>query len=120
MPGKTKRKYQGESMRVNKKLKRPLMFVQKVLPKEYDINIIIDEFKKYYPYEWKELNERYYLYKNKDKFLVKQGKPARYKPLPAKEYLLNLPQVKNLLSAKCKELHSKNFDEEIQLNLKYS
>lgn len=114
--GKAKRKYEAELMRFNKKLNRPLKFIKSILPKEYNADIILDEFKRYYPFEWKEMQERYLQYSEKDKFLVQCGKRPRYNPLKAKAYLLNLPKVKYWLSMKGQAAHSKNFNKSTQLN----
>lgn len=114
MSGIAKRKYVGELMRFNKSLKRPLKNIKEVLPKEYTPQIIIDEFKKYYPLIWKEMNERYKNYSEKDKFLKKQGKKLRYKPLNSEKYLLSLPQVKQWLSEGGRIAHRNKFNKEFQ------
>jgi hypothetical protein len=114
MSGIAKRKYVGELMRFNKSLKRPLKSIKEVLPKEYTPQIIIDEFKKYYPLIWKEMNERYKNYSEKDKFLKKQGKKIRYKPLNSEKYLLSLPQVKQWLSEGGRIAHRNKFNKEFQ------
>lgn len=114
MSGIAKRKYVGELMRFNKSLKRPLKNIKEVLPKEYTPQIIIDEFKKYYPLIWKEMNERYKNYSEKDKFLKKHGKKVRYKPLKPDKYLLSLPQVKQWLSKDARIAHINKFNKEAQ------
>ena len=115
MPGIAKRKYVGEVMRFNKGLKRPLKLIFEVLPYTYDENTIINLFKELYPYEWKIINQRYKNYKEKDKFLIENGKKVRYQPESPKTYLLNLPQVKYKLTYKSKQNHKMNFNEEEQL-----
>jgi len=114
MPGKAKRKYDGELMRFNKKIKRPLKLIKEILPQEYDQELIVQKFKYFYPNEWRIMEERYQLYFEKDNFLVKKGKKRRYRPLNAKDYLLNLPQVKGWLSQNGKLRHKDNFDLELQ------
>lgn len=115
MPGKTKRKFDGELMRLNKRLNRPLKNIKDILPLEYSSETIIQEFKKYYPLIWKEIKERYEHYHAKDVFLIKQGKTIRYKLLKPNEYLLNLPQIKLWLSSGAREEHKKIFNQEIKV-----
>lgn len=115
MPGKTKRKYVGELMRFNKRINRPLRNIKAILPFEYSSEIIIKEFRKYYPLLWNEIKERYEHYHAKDIFLIKHGKKIRYKPLEPKEYLLNLPQIKLWLSHGALDDHKKNFEQKVKI-----
>ena len=94
MTGRCKRKYIGELMRFNKKIKRPLNNIKEILPLEYTSEIIVREFRKYYPLLWEEINERYKHYSAKDSFLLECGKKKRYNPLNAEQYILDLPQIK--------------------------
>lgn len=52
MPGKTKRKYQGEIIRIAKGMKRPLDLIMPTLKPEYTAEEILAAFQKYYPNEW--------------------------------------------------------------------
>lgn len=115
MPGKTKRKYDGEMMRFNKSLKTPLSIIQSVLPINYNQNDILNLFKELYPYEWNIIEERYKSYKNKDDFLKKVGKKIRYEPIQPKYYLFELQKVKQMLSQGKRTLHKNNFNEDNQL-----
>jgi len=114
LPGKASRKYQGELMRFNKSLNKPLKNIRNILPKEYNAEIIVDEFKKYYPLIWKVMNERYKNYSAKDKVLIKHGKKIRYRPLKPRQYILKLPQVKNWLSDGGRKNHKIKFNMETQ------
>jgi len=114
MPGITKRKYVGEMMRFAKSLKGPLNKIYEVLPCEYDGEILFKYFKILYPHLWKDIKERYQLYQNKDKFLVKNKKKRRYKPLPPKKYFFSLPKVKHILSDRQKLKHKNNCQNEVQ------
>jgi hypothetical protein len=115
MPGKTKRKFTGESMRLNKNLKQPLNSIKEILPFDYNADSFIEGFKKYYPFLWIELEDRYNHYTAKDLFLKKCGKEIRYKPLKARDYLLKLPQLMQWLSSVAKENHQRKFNEEERL-----
>lgn len=110
MSGKIKRKYVGELIRFNKRLNLPLKNIKSILPQEYNSEIIISEFKRYYPLLWVEMQERYDLYNAKDDFLVKNGKIKRFKPLSPKNYILNLPQIKLWLSNGSLEKHKNSFN----------
>jgi hypothetical protein len=114
LPGKASRKYQGELMRFNKSLNKPLKNIKSILPNEYNAEIIVDEFEKYYPLMWKDMNERYENYSAKDKVLIKHGKKIRYRPLKARQYILKLPQVKNWLSDGGRKNHKIEFNMETQ------
>lgn len=114
MPGKASRKYQGELIRFNKSLNKPLKNLKGILANEYSDEIIVDEFKKYYPLIWKDMNERYENYSAKDKVLIKHGKKIRYRPLKPRQYILKLPQVKNWLSDGGRKNHKIKFNMETQ------
>ena len=74
MPGITKRKYQGELIRFQKSINRPLSMVAEILKPGYTMDDLREEFKNYYPYEWKIICERYKQYLQKDNYLVFVGK----------------------------------------------
>lgn len=114
MPGKAKRKYNAELMKFNKKLKRPIYFMSEALPKDYANEDILTYFKKFYPFEWKIVCQRYETYQQKDEFLVKQGKKRRYKHLSPRKYFYSLAIVKNLVSDNHKKNYNQNFDQEIR------
>ena len=117
MPGKTKRKYDAEICKFNKSLKHSLNQISKVLPYNYSCKDIFVLFEELYPYEWDMIKQRYKHYTEKDKFLVGVHKKKRYKPIPPKKYLLNLPKVKYILSNGYKRKHQKNFNESIREEL---
>ncbi len=74
MPGKAKRKYDGELMRFGKSLKRPLDKIFKILPQNYKAEDILNLFKEYYPYEWEIIYEGYQTYSDEDEFWSVVGK----------------------------------------------
>ncbi|MFJ8257189.1 TIR domain-containing protein [Peribacillus asahii] len=115
MPGITKRKYVGETLRINKKMKGPLKKIIEILPYEYNASTLLELFKELYPFEWQEINQRYQHYKKKDEFLLKQGKKVRYKPVRPEIYFVNLPIIRNVLTDSRIEKHKLNFDEKSYL-----
>lgn len=110
MPGKTKRKYVGELMHFAKNIKRPLNLILETLAPDYTGKDILAAFQKYYPYEWKEICERYEQYKDKDEFLQSCHKKKRYHPLPPEQYFFSLEKVKHILSAGYRKKHSLEYD----------
>lgn len=114
MVGVAKRKYQGEIIRLNKSLNSPLRKIKNILPVEFDEDVIIRQFRFYYPLVWKQIDEMYANYSAKDKVLVKHGMKQRYNPLKPRQYLFSLPQVKHWLSENGKKKHKESFNLERQ------
>lgn len=114
MSGKVKRKFVGELMRFNKKLNLPLRNIKSILPQKYTSDLIISEFKRYYPLLWVEMQERFELYNAKDEFLIKNGKVKRFKPLAPKDYILSLTQIKLWLTKVGIEKHKNSFNSSAQ------
>ncbi len=112
MPGLTKRKYVGETMRYNKTIKRPLYLIAEILPQDYDGKILLEYFKRYYPMEWENLVQMQNSYLEKDKFLVSVGKKARYNPMSPETYFFSLPAIKNILRNSTKENYRNTFNKE--------
>lgn len=110
MPGEARRKYDGETMRIYKKLKRPLYLIAEVLPFEYDSKTLLDLFIELYPFEWNEIVERCANYKAKDKFLQSNGKKARYKTPSPESFFFGIQVVRNILSQPYKLKHKENYD----------
>lgn len=111
MPGVTKRKFDGETMRINKSLKRPLYFVVDCLPREYTGAELLALFKKLYPSEWRTIVERCELARKKDEFLQKNGKKQRYKLTTPESYFFAIPVVKLILSQGYKTKRSANYSD---------
>ncbi|HML36071.1 MAG TPA: toll/interleukin-1 receptor domain-containing protein [Bacillota bacterium] len=114
MPGITKRKYIGETMRIHKKIKRPLYLVAGILPYEYNGVDLLNLFSQLYPFEWREIVERQNNYKDKDGFLKKVGKQTRYHPETPEQFFFNMPVVKNILSKGYKDKHKASYSEDDQ------
>ena len=114
MPGKTQRKYVGETMRIHKTLKRPLYFVAELLPCEYDKSDLLALFKEFYPYEWSKIVERCKQSREKDAFLKSVGKKERYKDPSAETFFFEMPVVKNILNPQYMLKHKNSFNETVQ------
>lgn len=114
MPGITKRKYVGETMRIHKKIKRPLYLVAKILPYDYNGADLLNLFIQFYPFEWKEIVERQNNYKEKDNFLRKVGKQTRYHSETPEQFFFNMPVVKNILSKGYKDKHKASYSEDVR------
>ena len=115
MPGKAKRKYDGELIRFAKRLRRPLELVVETLKPGYTENDLLQAFKDYYPFEWEEICERWKIYSEKDKFLKQKKGKTRYNPLKPEEYFFSLMKVKYLLSKEFRERHKQNYSEQLRV-----
>lgn len=111
MPGITKRKYDGETMRIRKQMKRPLYLVAEVLPYEYNGADLLNLFSEFYPFEWRKIVERQNNYEEKDRFLNKVGKQTRYHPETPEQFFFNMPVVKNILNAAYKKKYKSAYSE---------
>ena len=90
MPGVTKRKFDGETMRIQQSLKRPLYSVAEVLPCDYSGNDLLQLFKEYYPMDRRILIERGAQVEDKDAFLRGVGKKQLYKQNTAEDDFLGM------------------------------
>lgn len=111
MPGIARRKYDGETMRIHKKLKRPLYLIAEILPCDYDEKLFLSFFMELYPFEWKEIVERCKVFQEKDKFLKSHGKKTRYKSPSPERFFYNMPVVRNILSSNYKAKHKECYNE---------
>lgn len=118
MPGVTKRKFDGETMRIQKSLKRPLYSVAEVLPCDYSGSDLLQLFKEYYPLDWRILVERCVQAQEKDTFLRGVGKKQRYKQTSAEDFFFGMQIVKNILNQSSKDKHRETYsDAERELKL---
>ena len=115
MPGKAKRKYEGELIRFANRLRRPLELVVETLKPGYTENDLLQAFKDYYPFEWEEICERWKNYSEKDEFLKQKKGKTRYNPLKPEEYFFSLMKVKYLLSKEFRERHKQNYSEQLRV-----
>lgn len=121
MSGKTKRKYQSETMRLSKSMTRPLNQIVKTLKPGYTGKELLARYREYYPYVWEMLEERYRVYRAKDAFLKRKGKKTRYHPVRAEKFFFSLQKVKQLLSHGYRVRHEREYDEaeRARLELEY-
>lgn len=111
MAGVVKRKYQSETMRLQKSFTRPLNLISEALPAEYDKYLLLKMFKELFPIMWSELIQRYEKYDSKDKFLAKIGKKKRYYHDQPEVFFFNLPKVKHMISNGQRKKHEISFNE---------
>lgn len=113
LPGIVKRKYNHQTILfIKQNFTGPLRAVAKILPLHYDGDDILTSFKCFYPRQWRLLESRYIYYQEKDRFLKKIGKKARYFHKKPVDFFFSLQKVKHLLSNGMKTKHQKNFDED--------
>ena len=115
MVGEAKRKYDGELIRFAKSLRRPLDLVVETLKPDYSANDLLQAFKDYYPFEWKEICERWKVYSEKDEFLRQKKGNTRYNPLKPEEYFFSLQKVEHLLSEGFRKKHKQNYNEQFRV-----
>lgn len=111
MAGVVKRKYQSETMRLQKSFTRPLNLISEALPFEYNKYLLLEMFKELFPLMWSSLNQRYEQYEGKDNFLTKVGKKKRYYHDEPDVFFFKLPKVKHMISDGQLAKHKKTFDE---------
>lgn len=116
MPGKAKRKYEGELIRFAKRLRRPLELVVETLKPGYTGNDFLQAFKDYYPFEWEEICQRWKVYSEKDKFLKQKKGKTRYNPLKPEEYFFSLMKVRDLLNKGFREKHKLKYNEQLRMS----
>ena len=78
MAGITKHIYDHEIRDIIDMWSKQIKTLQPILPKEYTESDVIDLLKKYYPHEWKAVNDKYLYYKTKDKYIKKHFGKNRY------------------------------------------
>ena len=71
-----------------------------ILPIDYNFETIITLLKKYYPFEWQLLNEKYEYYCVKDKKLVTLRKKIRFSMVQPVLLIQNLDVCQKILSEK--------------------
>lgn len=76
--GKTKRKYDGEMIKLSKSLKKPLIQVASLMPTGFTIQMFVEDFKLLYKYLWNDLEAKYLEFKRMDEGRKKKGFPEIY------------------------------------------
>ena len=74
MAGFTKHKYAKDLTQTKNSFNTYVKKISPILPIEFDLNCIIKTLKKYYPYEWRLLEEKYKEYTRADRKLIRVGK----------------------------------------------
>ena len=77
---------------------------------------LLDIYKKLYPNEWRNIEERFTTYSNKNTFLVSVGKKKRYEIMDAESFFFSLQIVKYILSSGFRKKHTTEYKEEKRLN----
>ncbi|WP_213534464.1 toll/interleukin-1 receptor domain-containing protein [Paenibacillus sp. J45TS6] len=86
-----------------------------VLPKEYDLETIVSLIKRYYPFEWQILNEKYKYYCAKDKKLKVLGKKVRFAMMEPILLVESLDITKKLLSKEYIDSYRNSFIIEVKI-----
>lgn len=109
MSGVTKHIFDKDIMDIEKMWNEQLELIQNVLPINYTKEDIICTLKYFYPHEWHSVEEKYYYYKTKDRYLKKRfGKP-RYKMKEPEKLLQNVSLYKKIMSDKYRKDYNENF-----------
>lgn len=82
-----------------------------VLPQEYVKETILELYISFFPNHWEKLKSKYTNFLEKDQFLLKVGKKARYNHKKPHSFFYSLPKVKLMLSDGYKKKHYEQFEE---------
>lgn len=115
MSGFTKHIYTKELESIKRNLSKYVEKISLVLPKDYTLESIISLIRRYYPFEWQILNERYSYYCTKDRKLKALGRKVRFNMVEPICLVENLKITKRLLTKEYVELHKNNFTREKQI-----
>ncbi len=96
--GYTKHEYENYIIEIRKELTQYIGKASVALPGDYDFSDILAVIQKYYPYEWRILQERYQEYTKADIKLQRLGKKARYGMERPEQIVQSLKIVKGLLA----------------------
>ncbi|SFN57945.1 TIR domain-containing protein [Flavobacterium succinicans] len=110
MSGFTKNQSNKVLEKSKKEFSNYLTKISILIPLNYDFEIIISLIHKYYPYEWRELNEISDYYKLKDKKLNVKNIKIRHIFPTSVEIIRELKIVKNILSKEFRSNHKLSFD----------
>lgn len=116
MPGVTKHIYEHEKRDIILMWNYQLKSIQKCLPKLYKDEDIVFLIKKYYPHEWNSVENKYWYYKSKDKYLINRFNKARY-CMPEPHKLLQSTQIyRNIMSPTCRNNYDLSFSQDEMVN----
>lgn len=114
MSSYTKHMYTKELEDIKKNLSNYVNRIRLVLPKEYDLDTILSLIKRYFPFEWQIINEKYNYYCAKDRKLRALKRKVRFAMLEPGVLLENLIITRQLLSKEYSDSHKHGFIEEVQ------
>ncbi|OSA94313.1 UNVERIFIED_ORG: hypothetical protein B2H93_09180 [Clostridium botulinum] len=97
MPGVTKHIYDHEKRDIILMWNNQLKSIQKCLPKSYREEDIVFLLKKHYPHEWSSVENKYWYYERKDKYLIKHFNKARYCMLKPHKLLQSTQIYRNIM-----------------------
>lgn len=109
MSGYTKHMYEKGLIETRKELTKYIEKITPVLSAEYDFDEILMLVKRYYPFEWGILEEKYYYYCKKDKTISKFHGKRRYNAENPEVILKKLPATNKLLMSDTIEKHRHSF-----------
>ena len=114
MPGVTKHIFEHEIRDIIDMWSKQIKTLQPVLPQEYTENDVIELLKKYYPHEWKAVEDKYSYYKTKDKYIKKNFGKNRYNMDKPEELLKKSSTFKRIMAFDYKKTWSSNYSQEAQ------
>ena len=109
-----KKKFDRETGKYIKGFTTQLAKVATTLPLEYDKNLLLERYKKFYPNQWTLLINRYDYYLCKDLQLVSVGKKKRYNHKNPINFFNSLEKVKQICSDGYKRKHKASYCEEVR------
>lgn len=116
MSGVTKHIYEHEKSDIILMWNNQLKSIKKCLPKLYNDEDIVFLIKKYYPHEWNSVENKYWYYKMKDKYLINRFEKARY-CMPEAHKLLQSTQIyRNIMSPTCRNNYDLSFSQDEMVN----
>ncbi len=114
MAGLVKRKFNSETGKYMKGFTPQLAKVATTLPLEYDLNLLLERYKEFYPNQWAMLINRYDYYLGKDQQLVSVGKKKRYNHKNPISFFSSLAKVKQICSDGYKRKHKASYCEDVR------
>ena len=98
MAGVTKHIFDHEIRDIIDRWSKQIKTLQPILPQEYTEKDVIELLKKYYPHEWKAVDDKYLYYKMKDKHIKKHFGKSRYNMDEPEILLKNVFTFKKIMS----------------------
>ncbi|WP_088225761.1 toll/interleukin-1 receptor domain-containing protein [Desulfosporosinus sp. FKB] len=116
MSGFTKHMYTKELESIKKDLSNYVNKISVVLPREYGLETIVSLIKRYYPFEWQILNEKYCYYCAKDRKLKALRKKVRYAMMEPILLIESLNITRKLFSKEYIYSHKNGFNHGMQIS----